>query len=468
MNTIPKIIHQIWIGPKPAPTKFMNTWKNKNPDYEYICWTEDKIKELNFTFKCQKIIDKTDLYHGKADIMRLEILYKYGGIYLDADSICVEPLDNDFINNTAFATYENEIKRGDLVANGNMGFIPGHPLCLDAINYILDKNNLQYILSNPPWISLGPGLLTKLLKTGKYTKFVVYPSLTFLPLHFTGEKYEGHKKVYAYQEWGSTKENYSLMNEIQLPHEYTEPKLWVSVLVSSYNTKAKYIQECLDSIKNQNGHFGIELVWINDGSTELNTRILKTFLNKFQFSTRFTKVVYIENDRNRGLGYTFNKGNILCSNDIIFRMDSDDIMLPDRLKLQIEYMVNNQNVMICGGQVNCFNSNGEITSSTSHKSLSVEEYKKNPSHWFLNHPTVCYRKKAILEVGNYNINISRMAEDFELWLRFLKKYGYIHNMSEVLLNYRLHEEQLTHQGGKEGRPYWHNLRNTMIQNIIMN
>ena len=58
-----------------------------------------------------------------------------------------------------------------------------------------------------------------------------------------------------------------------------------------------------------------------------------------------------------------------------------------------------------------------------------------------------------------------MAEDFELWLRMLKKYGYIHNMSEVLLNYRLHEGQLTHQGGKEGSQYWSTSRNEMIQNI---
>ena len=158
--SIPKIIHQIWIGPKPMPSKFMETWKIKNPDYEYICWTEEKIKELNFTFRCQKIIDIVDLYHGKADIMRLEILYKYGGIYLDADSICIEPLGDYFLKNKAFATYENEIKRGDLVANGNMGFVPNYSLCDDAINYILDEQNLNYILTNPPWVALGPGLLT--------------------------------------------------------------------------------------------------------------------------------------------------------------------------------------------------------------------------------------------------------------------------------------------------------------------
>ena len=68
----------------------------------------------------------------------------------------------------------------------------------------------------------------------------------------------------------------------------------------------------------------------------------------------------------------------------------------------------------------------------------------------------------------YDRKIINMIEDFDLGLRFLKKYGYIHNMSEVLLKYRLHDEQVTHQGGKEGRPYWSNLRNELIQNIIFN
>ena len=43
--TIPKIIHQLWIGPKPRPYKFMKTWEDKHPDYEYILWNEEEIKK---------------------------------------------------------------------------------------------------------------------------------------------------------------------------------------------------------------------------------------------------------------------------------------------------------------------------------------------------------------------------------------------------------------------------------------
>jgi mannosyltransferase OCH1-like enzyme len=44
-HTVPKIIHQIWIGPKPPPTNLMDTWKNMNPDFKYILWNEQRIAE---------------------------------------------------------------------------------------------------------------------------------------------------------------------------------------------------------------------------------------------------------------------------------------------------------------------------------------------------------------------------------------------------------------------------------------
>lgn len=471
--SIPKIIHQIWIGPHPMPTNFMNSWKNKNPDYEYICWTEEKIKELNFTFRCQKIIDIVELYHGKADIMRLEILYKYGGIYLDADSICIEPLNDTFLKNKAFATYENENKRGDLVANGNIGFIPNYPLCNDAINYILDEENLTFILSNPPWKVLGPGLLTSLLKTDKYKDFVVYPSYTFLPSHFTGEKYEGHKKVYAYQEWGSTRQHYDRMNEIQLPNEYLSPNEWVSILISSYNTKHIYVVECLESIKNQNGHFGIELVWINDGSNELNSKLLNLELNKFTRETRFTTVKYITMDKNRGISYCLKKGVEECSNEIIIKMDSDDIMFPERIKTQLVFMRENPECMMVGSNIQMFKTKDntkekDLLQITSHKNkITWNDYKQSKSHWIMNHPSLCYKKSAVLSVGNYNINMGSMSEDLELELRILKKYDVLYNIEEPLLYYRIHKDQTTYNGNSLKENHI-TIRNNFIEEIINN
>ena len=96
----------------------------------------------------------------------------------------------------------------------------------------------------------------------------------------------------------------------------------------------------------------------------------------------------------------------------------------------------------------------------------MDEYNHNPSHWFSYHPSLCYRKSAILKAGNYDINKSRMTEDFEMTLRMLKTHGYLHNLDEPLLYYRLHDQQVTNNGGLEGRSYWHNIRLKIIDQLI--
>jgi len=488
MTYIPKIIHQIWIGDKPAPTKFMDTWREKHPEYEYIRWNEDELKKRNFISELSNKVDEMEEICGKADILRWEILYKYGGIYIDADSICVEPLDNLLELNKSFASYENEIIRGPnwsknnpmyddvlarthpLISNGTMAFHPNHELPRLAIEWIKNNEISVNKTGRRAWRIVGPGLLTRLFFSKKWDDIVILPSYYFLPIHCSGLKYEGHGKVYAYQEWGSTKNNYDIMNTIDLPDELLHPRKEnsVSVLICSFNTKIKYIVDCLESIKQQIGHINMEIVWINDGSDELNTTLLKRTLENFIKNARFTTVIYHENEKNMGIGYTLNKGVLLCNNEVIIRMDSDDIMVKDRIQKQFEFMKQNQSINLCGGQILMFRDTiNNVINKTNHSTIYWEKYKMNPSHWFINHPTVCFRKKAILDVGNYNKDIHSMAEDFDLFLRILKKYGVIYNFKETLLYYRLHEKQVTYQGNND-KIYWNNIRNNIIKKIIEN
>jgi mannosyltransferase OCH1-like enzyme len=466
--SVPKIIHQIWIGPKPAPINLMNTWKEKNPDFEYIFWNEEEFAKRNIKFICQNRINEMEEYCGKADIMRWEILYRFGGIYIDADSFCVEPID-DILCSNSFAGWENEIRRNGLIAVGTMGFCVNHEIPRIAIE-IIKNNEVSYAKTQKrAWQNTGPLLLTNIYNKLPDKKiFNILPSYLFLPHHYTGEKYNGHGKIYAYQAWGSTFESYNEMNQIQLPIQFLKPpkEHSVSILISSYNTKCSYIQECLESIKHQQGLFNIELVWINDGSDVLNTAILKSCLDNFAKTTRFTTIVYEENDGNKGIGYTLNKGITMCSNEIIIKMDSDDIMVSNRIGMQLQYMFMNPTVAICGGQINMFKDNPRnVVNKTDHKSLTFDAFKTNPSHWFVNHPTLCYRKSCVLAAGNYDVTWVK-TEDFELMLRMLKKYGYIHNMSNVLLYYRLHENQITHNGCSEGRGHWHKIRTDLINKTI--
>ena len=63
----------------------------------------------------------------------------------------------------------------------------------------------------------------------------------------------------------------------------------------------------------------------------------------------------------------------------------------------------------------------------------------------MNHPTVCFRKTAVLQVGNYNPTFGPgdLMEDYDLVLRLMKTYGKVDNLSDILIYYRLHPDQLT-------------------------
>jgi len=465
---IPKILHQIWIGPKPAPTNLMKTWKEKHPDFNYILWTEQEIHNRRLQLSCIDKINIMPEINGKADIIRWEILYKYGGYFVDADSICIEPFDDYFSDKVAFATFENENVRQGLIATGTMGFIPNHPLCLDIIQWINSNESTQLIKETRAWYSVGPGLITKMLDTGKYKDVSIYPSHCFLPIHFTGPVYEGHKKVYGYQEWGTAKQSYDTMNSIVLPKELLEPNVWISLLITSYNTDPLYMKECLNSIKCQNGHFGIELIWINDGSNEDNTLQLEQLLSNFKSSTRFTRVVYRRNEINIGTAKSSNIGLELCTNDLVFKMDSDDIMFPNRIKLQMDFMKKNPQVVICGANIRMFKNDGECKTfvyDTQHpNTITWRDLYNNKSSWCMNNPTLCYRKSAILSVGNYRTNDERILyihEDYDLLARLLKKYQLAYNLPDVLVLYRLHENQLTFNLNIQSHT---TLRNDILEN----
>ena len=467
--SIPKIIHQLWIGSKQSPINLMNTWKNKNPDFEYIYWNEDEILKRGIVFKCQDKIDDIQEINGKADIMRWEILLKYGGVFLDADSICIEPIDEELLNKKCFASWENEEARPGLIATGTMGFPKEHPLVEKAIEWIQNNEVSLHKSGMYAWQTVGPGLLTRMYNTGDFNCLHVFPSYYFLPIHYLGVEYKGHRKIYAYQLWGSTKKNYDIMNGIELPEQFRAPpkEKSVSILVSSFNTPAEYIKDCLNSIKIQNGYFNIELVWINDGSDKLHTTLLKKHLDNFIKTSRFTTLLYDENERNKGIGFSLNKGVKLCSNEIIIKMDSDDIMINNRIENQLRFMELNPNVMICGCQIHGFRDNIDNTVfTTDHPTIKWSDYKEKKPHWFVNHPTLCYRKSAILECGNYDSEKSKMIEDFDLELRMLKRYGLIYNFPEPYLYYRLHDKQITHNGGNGGSEYWNEKRLNLINDLI--
>ena len=121
-SMIPKIMHQMWVGPKPAPMSLIQTWRVAHPSWEHILWNEDTLRHyFPQGLYNQSHYDAMPEWNGKCDIARWEILQKFGGFFLDADAICVSPLDDYLLENDSFACYENELMRPGLIAAGYIG-----------------------------------------------------------------------------------------------------------------------------------------------------------------------------------------------------------------------------------------------------------------------------------------------------------------------------------------------------------
>ena len=189
---IPKILHQVWVGPNPPPTRAMETWRRRHPDWEYRIWTD------HTGWENQKAIDAMPEWNGKADIMRYEILYRHGGVVVDADSECLRSLDDHFLEHIAWACWENETCRCGVLACGAMGGIPGAPIWYRCIREIGFRD-----MKRAAWAEVGPGLLSEIARGDR--SLHLYPARMFIPWHYSGVRAPGNDEVYGRQLWGTTR-----------------------------------------------------------------------------------------------------------------------------------------------------------------------------------------------------------------------------------------------------------------------
>jgi len=228
----------------------------------------------------------------------------------------------------------------------------------------------------------------------------------------------------------------------------------VSIIISIYNTNPEYFKDCLDSIYYQEGNFDIELVVVDDASIESNYNKYKELLDNLENKknkNNIIKVILHRLDKNSGIGYASKTAVELCSNEIIYKQDSDDIMLPTRLQVQWKFMQKNLDYPLCSGDIQVFkkiNNKLVMEEKTNHPEILTWEYYKHnvtpTSNWFTNQPLFCFRKSCILAVGNYDADL-RFYEDTIMVAKILNKYGKIYNIKTLpcLLLYRIHQYNTT-------------------------
>jgi mannosyltransferase OCH1-like enzyme len=200
---IPKLLHQIWIGPRAAPVGWTRTWREMNPDFEYRLWGDRDIEDLGLrNLDVYRRFRLADRYDGAADVARAEILLRFGGLYADADSVALRPLAGaSFLEAGFFATIEPSESHGPLVSNAFMGATPGHPVLERYIEVLSSVRSLR------PFRESGPLALTRLLEDRTDGDVQLLPSWTFMESSLAGERQVGGDP-YARHFWSTTAERW--------------------------------------------------------------------------------------------------------------------------------------------------------------------------------------------------------------------------------------------------------------------
>lgn len=215
-----------------------------------------------------------------------------------------------------------------------------------------------------------------------------------------------------------------------------------SVLMSVYvKEKASYFNECVNSVMD-NTVKPNEIVIVKDGPI---TEELDETINKFiiQYPGLF-KIIKFE--LNQGLGLALRSGVEACSNELIARMDTDDICVRNRFELQLKEFETNPKLDIIGGQILEFEGSIKNILAKRKVPLSYEDiikYQKKRSAF--NHMTVMFKKSSVLNAGNYQD--APLMEDDLLWANMLINNCYGINSDKVLVYARTGLDMIERRGG---------------------
>ena len=163
--------------------------------------------------------------------------------------------------------------------------------------------------------------------------------------------------------------------------------------------------------------------------------ICKKLKRCFRLSKEHPELNVVRYEKNRGLGIALHDGLLECKNEIIFRMDTDDICLPTRFEKQLKIFKKDKSIDIVGSNITEFdetmeNSTSERIVPETDSEIKVRAKKRNP----MNHMTVAYKKDAVIKAGNYQDMM--YFEDYYLWVRMMINNCKFYNVQETLVNVR--------------------------------
>lgn len=247
---IPKIIHYCWFGKKPLPPlalKCIASWKKYLPGYEIKQWNEDNYDVNSIPYIA--VAYKAKKYAFVSDYARLDILYKFGGLYFDTDVELIRPID-DIIDKGSFMGFEiNPTKWNYGYVNPGLGFGVEPKLPIVSSLLTLYKNK-QFILYNGK-VKDGETIVDYttevLMEHGMRQSpgiqlvegIFLYPSEYFAPIHFISRRLhitQNTRSIHRYMATWKEQKNKSFLDFIK--HYLPEGIIvWQNRLRHPRNTK---------------------------------------------------------------------------------------------------------------------------------------------------------------------------------------------------------------------------------------
>lgn len=209
----------------------------------------------------------------------------------------------------------------------------------------------------------------------------------------------------------------------------------VSILMPVYNT-APYLCEAMDSMLSQT-FSDFELIVLNDCSPDNAEEILDAYDDP--------RIVRYRGEKNVGLSNVLNVGIGMSRGKYIARMDSDDISLPNRLQVQVDYLEAHPEIDLVSAGMQLFGAKEEVWV----REQNPEKVRINALfHSPVLHASSVWRKEPFEKNGLRFRQDMVPAEDYDLWTRALLEGLKLVNLPEVLYKYRLHPNQATLQTDK--------------------
>ncbi|BBM83567.1 glycosyltransferase family 2 protein [Candidatus Uabimicrobium amorphum] len=208
----------------------------------------------------------------------------------------------------------------------------------------------------------------------------------------------------------------------------------VTVIIPTFN-RASFLEKCITAVLEQL-HKRIEIIIVDDGSTDNTPQVLSTYKHQLKIITQ----------ENNGVSCARNVGIREAKGDFIAFCDSDDYWLPKKITLQLEVFKQNKDAMLCHTNEIWIRNGKRVNPKKKHQKFSGDIFEKCLDMCTVSPSSIIMRREFFDVVGNFDEDLPA-CEDYDLWIRGALRYPFYYLEEPLIIKNGGHEDQLS-------KKYW--------------